>query len=106
MSEVRCDADKCDLRCKGENSCPGKLGCGGDASSCLIECSGRGACKNSIESGATGDTKISCAAGNCPAQITCAGAVCQVSCNDQSCAGGVCCNAETCNLTGVDDICQ
>jgi hypothetical protein len=106
MSEVRCDADRCDLRCKGTNSCPGKVACGGETELCVIECSGDHACQNLIESDATQETHISCGGGNCPAQISCGGAVCQVGCNDQSCSGGVCCNAEECKLTGVEDKCQ
>jgi hypothetical protein len=106
MSEVRCDADKCDLRCKGANSCPGKLTCGGTTGVCVVECSGDHACQNLIESGASEETRVSCAAGNCPALITCKGAKCQVSCNGQSCSSGVCCNAAECNLGEIEDKCQ
>jgi hypothetical protein len=58
-----------------------------------------------IESGATKETRISCAAGNCPGRITCGGDMCQVSCNGLACSGGVCCKADECNLGEVADDC-
>jgi hypothetical protein len=69
----------------------------------LFECSGRSSCRGTIESRASRETRISCAANNCEEQVACAGESCQVSCNAGACAAGVCCDAESCMVTGSED---